>query len=558
MTEPGAESHDAQHELLDALNDQRETIPTFEACVNAHGMYETMRFVLRLSPRNHELMAIVEANSFDTDPVTSEVIQAYSTYIHETIHWWQHVGSTSGLLLSLSYLAQLHSSMGELKEVLATFGPKKPLKGWTDQVLSAEGSAAQAKLASANIAVNNAIDVEYYKSYALDPRKNIRWMMEEKHFESVGHGYFVVYSQLVGMVAALIDPDFETLPKIQEWDPEILRLNTEKCEGFYWRSPVQLPAVGMQAIYEGQARFIQLQFLDDTRGESLSCKEWREMGFLSGIYVEAFEAFLKLSETEWPERMSDPVMGLFLLVCDLAINPTRGFPIDVDSFEDFILDVDVGIRFTRLCLAVKALPHLRRAVVDHSREEYIAITTELSDLTEYDYPLTGLQRIIKWIDETPGLKALMEEHRTFEFDQMNLPTRVFVSHFVAFCKDRYAHPEFFCWPGRYLSGSRDKQDSREIWLRHLSLFADRGDKDGVYPRKWPMRSEAAVKKTFDNFYGTMALYDLTRQWILKNGPFICDYRWLLENYDQQRADTWANDTFKKVFGVTLDEFEIVQ
>ncbi|MCU1302674.1 MAG: hypothetical protein JWQ87_2958 [Candidatus Sulfotelmatobacter sp.] len=558
MTEKPKETSDARHDLLDSINDQHETIPTFEACLNAHGMYETMRFVLRLSPRNHELMETIEAGGFESGAISSETIQAYSTYIHETIHWWQHVGSTSGLLFSLSYLAQSHSSMEQLREVLTTFGPKKPLKGWTDNVLLKEGVSAQAKLASANIAVNNALDVDYYKSYAYDPRASIKWMIDQNHFESVGHTYFIVYGQLVGLIGDVIDPELSALPKITDWDAEIQRLNSEQVEGYYWRSPVRLPAVGMRAIYEGQARFVQLQFLDGAQGHSLPCTEWRHMGYLSGIYVEAFDAFLKLSGSEWPEQISDPIVGLFLLVCDLAINPTRGLQLDIDSFEDFILDVDVGIRFTRLSMAVKELSHLKAAVKDFSREEYIAISNDLIRETGYDHPLSGLQAVVQWGGTAPGLAKLMEEHRTFEFDRTNLPIRVFVSHFVAFCIDKFETPEFFCWPGKYMSGGGDEKDVREVWLRHLSLFSDRGDKNGVYPRKWPNRSEAAVMQTFNRFYGTITLYDLTRQWILKDGPFVYDYRWISENYSQEHADAWANDTFKQTYGVTLDEFEIVQ
>lgn len=99
---------------------------------------------------------------------------------------------------------------------------------------------------------------------------------------------------------------------------------------------------------------------------------------------------------------------------------------------------------------------------------------------------------------------------------------------------------------------------REVWLRHLSLYSDRGDKKGVYPRNLPHRAEEAVLDTFQRFYGTMALYDMTRQWLLKDGPFICDFRWLYENYDQTRAKALGNETFKQVYGVTLDDFEIVQ
>lgn len=56
----------------------------------------------------------------------------------------------------------------------------------------------------------------------------------------------------------------------------------------------------------------------------------------------------------------------------------------------------------------------------------------------------------------------------------------------------------------------------------------------------------------------MALYDLTRQWLLKDGPFVCDFRWLSEKYDQAHANAWGNSSFKQVYGVTLDEFEIVK
>lgn len=81
---------------------------------------------------------------------------------------------------------------------------------------------------------------------------------------------------------------------------------------------------------------------------------------------------------------------------------------------------------------------------------------------------------------------------------------------------------------------------------------------GVYPRKRPDRSDEAIMNMFRQFYGTMALYDLTRQWILCNGAFINDFRWLAENYDQAGAEDWANDSFRQVYGVLLNDFEIVQ
>jgi hypothetical protein len=37
-----------------------------------------------------------------TEAINFDGLQAFSTYLHETIHWWQHVGSTIGLLRSLA------------------------------------------------------------------------------------------------------------------------------------------------------------------------------------------------------------------------------------------------------------------------------------------------------------------------------------------------------------------------------------------------------------------------------------------------------------------------
>jgi hypothetical protein len=79
----------------------------------------------------------------------------------------------------------------------------------------------------------------------------------------------------------------------------------------------------------------------------------------------------------------------------------------------------------------------------------------------------------------------MEEYRSFDYDVVNLPIRVFLSHFIALSRDKLSRPEFFCWSGMYLSGQREMPNVRDIWLRHLSLFSDRGDRNGVIPAYGP-------------------------------------------------------------------------
>ncbi len=140
----------------------------FEAVLDAHGSYTTEHFVLRLSPKAHKLVdALTRKETDGYDP--SDLIQAYSTYLHETIHWWQHVGSSAGLILSLAYPAQIHGSMQFLKKFAHSVGAVKPVKAWADRELIAGKTHLDPGFAAANIAVNNALDITFYKQLALSP-----------------------------------------------------------------------------------------------------------------------------------------------------------------------------------------------------------------------------------------------------------------------------------------------------------------------------------------------------------------------------------------------------
>ena len=71
---------------------------SFGATLSAHGLYDPLRFVLRLSPAIHKrlngLSDGVHAH------LGAEDLHAYSVFLHETFHWWQHIGSTIGLISS--------------------------------------------------------------------------------------------------------------------------------------------------------------------------------------------------------------------------------------------------------------------------------------------------------------------------------------------------------------------------------------------------------------------------------------------------------------------------
>jgi hypothetical protein len=67
------------------------------------GVYQPMQFAVHVHPELQAKLSIVTRGIYSGGEIPGDVVYAFSTYFHETLHWWQHVGSTLGLLLSLSY-----------------------------------------------------------------------------------------------------------------------------------------------------------------------------------------------------------------------------------------------------------------------------------------------------------------------------------------------------------------------------------------------------------------------------------------------------------------------
>ncbi|MBF4377296.1 hypothetical protein, partial [Vibrio anguillarum] len=93
----------------------------------------SVQFVLRLRYDLHlELEKFENVDVGKYNEFTANEIQAYSTYFHETIHWWQHVGSITGFILSMSYPSQTHINVQHLKEYLKYTGKVKPIKKYNE------------------------------------------------------------------------------------------------------------------------------------------------------------------------------------------------------------------------------------------------------------------------------------------------------------------------------------------------------------------------------------------------------------------------------------------
>ena len=398
-----------------ATFEERANVPeAFHACINAHGLYNRVQFVLRLSPEIHRKLSDTSLQIIEIEQVTFEQVQAFSTLLHETIHWWQHIGSTAGLMLSLSNPVQSHSNFTHLRTFLHEFGPKKSILKFATGNNAAQGS--RAGLRAMNIIVNNYKDVSFFQIIATRPDRIQSEIGNDPLFNSVGHSYCITYANTLHMLIDEFDPHYTFLPDPRKWEPVFSDLRKARVEGYYRGSSICVPPVGLWEIFEGQARFAQLQYLHFGSGRKFGWDDARASGMLSAEYVAAFKVFLRLSESEWPDSIDSPVVALFMAVCDVALNAGEGFPLPLVSPRTFVSDNDPGMRFAFLCrmIPLKA-PYLTTVARNYSREEYIQVTEELCARLCTPAPLRIARAVAAWSNTQDTLVALMEEDRTFQF-----------------------------------------------------------------------------------------------------------------------------------------------
>lgn len=539
--------------LVDSINP--DIYPnTFSACLNALGLYESQRFALRLSPRVHELVESALAKSAEGSPISSDELQAYSTYLHETVHWWQHKGSTSGFIRSVLYPVQTHSNMERLQQILQAVGPIKSIKNFALNGEMGLNSCPEDISMAANEVTNNFMDTQFYLALTLNPKLD-QEIYFDPYFLSAGHSFLVTYAQVIGAIGEMIDPEYKLLPHPELLAKQSFDLDTRQVQGYYYATPITRAPVGILDLYEGQARFIQLQFLAKSN-LLLTIDDAKSAGMLQTVYIRAFEQFLKLCKAPAPDKIIDPIVALFLFVCDMSINPTAGFPSQIKNYEKFYLHADPGIRFAYLCEAIAINRDLLTLVENYSADEYFQLAERLGTLSGLGNHLDDLVAFKNHCVISADAQAISEEHKYFRFTERNVVLKLLTGEFISFIKDRVDHPEFFCWAGYWLVGI-DNDKSRQLWLSHLSLFSDKADDDALYPRMHPSRDNSSVLETFNQFFASMILYDLSKQWVSQPGPFKLDYGWLTAKYEDPSFIKQANGIFNKHYGYNLEDFEIV-
>lgn len=511
------------------------------------GTYNTMQFVLRL--RDDIRTAL---NSKEIDPIS---IQASSTAVHENIHWWQHMGSNFGFLFSLAYPSFIHFSYDSFLKIVKSSNAYKSILKFDKQYYAANNKA---DIEHINVILNNYHDIEYAKLIALD-NKNIEGIIKDRRFFlNIGHCYFIFWVSTLHTLSATLDRENDILPNTNNWVKHFEKLTKDKSEGFYIGSPIHISPLGIKAIYEGQAMFNQIQYLLRNLNPELTYTDFENAGMLHGIYIEAFELFLQVTNLDKPINLLDSTVGLFLLVCDLAINPTNGFPLDIYDFKGFIAKNDPGIRFILLCSVISKKPnYFINKITSYSKDEYISLSKELSEIIGCECPYESIATVLSW-EKQSMVSDILKEEIDLKYSDENLPIRLMFSKYYRFQEDKQKYPNILCWFG-YHAYSKNPDVQFEIidslYQKHHALFMD--DFDGeIKPTIFSGRKEENIMSSFNQFYAFNIIYDLAMKWVYEEGEFKFDYKWLAGERAQTFTPVIKNNFFHQ-FGIDIDSIKIV-
>jgi hypothetical protein len=542
--------------IEDAIREANSLSPS-DNIYSARGSYHLRQFLLRLSLDVQDALNQIKGGIHPGKAMQGELPFAWSTYMHETIHWWQHVGTTSGLISSLAYPAQAHLNHRRLKQSLEDVGPKKSIM----EVVRQSASHSEAVQRNLNVLVNNWHDIEFALRLMRVPSKAHEFV-DNPLFECVAHSYQILWSAVIWLVSSVLDPHLKVLPDPRKWDSEFTRLKAEQVRNFYYGGGVYVPPVDGLEILEGQARFCQLQLLYGMSGGQHDFTDFEKWGFLKGVYRSAFEKFLLAAGAKWPKSINDPAVGAFLVACDVALNPTDAFPRDLCHPESFVLSVDPGMRFTLMAQEIaRTKGALLTCVRSYSKQEYEYVAHELAGAIGCRPLHEVMPSFMEALRRAGTLDILLTEDSTAKYGLENRAVRMFVSRFLAFQIDKLDHPEFFVWPGIWSVEKKTESNlpltkALELFERNGAFFVDTPSGE-IRARLRPGIAEKDLDEAFQSFYVWNVQYDLVRQWLAVPGPFIFDYRWLSKEYSEREFHDWASGHFEHEYGVRPEVFQIL-
>lgn len=519
-----------------------------DAWTARRGAFDPMMHVLELSS---EISSVLNGDAmFERLRIGDPKLLAFATYLHETVHWWQHTSTTAGLISALSRAAQAHVIRRALKSVpvdegslvkpayVACMRPDSPAKSYE------------------NLAVNGWMDIEF-GSLLLGTPEAARMVVRNPFFESVGQSYFAYMADVLGLIRATIGGS-SLISDFTRGYGSFESLIEARVEGYSPNAArVMLPGLGLRAIQEGQARFAELQFRHMASGGRESWAEFAAQGLLEEEYLRAFEIFLITAKLDRPGSPISPEVNLFLLVCDLAMMPSVGYPDEILDFSGFIEAVSPGTRFLELCGATRLLGSERGEILAEltqpNASTYRAVSARLCSSFKGSSPLQVAETIAGWVSEDSGAGRMMRNSLAGRVEASTSVAYFYGRHLAAMV-DRVARPDFFCWPAYslILSQEASSAETETLMRRNGAPFVRNGESGGVGVARYLGIDRASAGELSSGYFEFQMLYDLGGQWIAAPGHFDFDFAWADPRWSAVQYREWLTPAFERFYGRRLD------
>ena len=359
----------------------------------------------------------------------------FSTHLHEYIHWWQHIGTTSGFIYGLSISVQALATTAYLIECGQQVS--KPIIHNITNKLPVEHPSWLAALRWS--------EIEYGATFMFSPRTVIYLLKTAKFYESIGHSMLLLYLNSIAALARIVDRDYHGLPPALDWiDLYESFIQTVK-PGFSPLEIIDVP-LGMKELQEAQARLSELQYLDLSY-QPISWAELKKGKKLSGIYGAALNYYFKHSNLSEPTSVHDPKINLFLLLCDIALNPDEGYPNPISNDGNFVYRTHPGIRFMKLCKILSENQEVLKILENLSLKSYEAVCEIFCRKAGWATPIEVFERVLSLFAKIEGLEELNSKEDSGDFGEMDVPLWFFLSQHRSFLETKSQVPHFFCWSG---------------------------------------------------------------------------------------------------------------
>lgn len=519
------------------------------------GVYTFTYYTLRVNPDVREVLRRNHAEE-DLHLLTKgEIVVAGSTALHENLHWWQYIGSLSGIVFSLSLPALAICNKEYFDEFSELSGKLKPIIAYAkslDHKITEQEAPAISCLLDSYMSI--------YKYHAiLKESSKIEELKKGEGFTSVIDVMSKVIFHHLLLLQTTFDEEGYLIPTAKVFCEKINEYLDREEHKDKEGNNEYVPNLNLVDLYEGQARFNQILYIKTFFEESACDWDFFDRAkMLSGKYYNAFSFFLDIvNDGERPDSIESPLVALYLLLIDIAINPAEGFIFDLVQPESFTHDINPAIRFEKLCRLVDSKYEQFKCYIKlYSAEEYWYISTTLCDEIGYISPKKYLGEINGWCKNSKNLQQLIKENDDFSYSDANLPVRMIFGRFLSFQMDKLKSPEIFCWPGMFVNPAQGNRRATTLYYKHQAVFIENSNQE-IVPAPLPGIDVQILEDTATKFYQSVTVYDLCNQWAYGEGDFVCDAKWLSNNSGKKKVEVWVKSSFEKVFSFSVDSFTTV-